>query len=72
MLLPTEVVRAVLKYSDLKSKSKECVFKMQKIPHCEEKRMGHDDLPMTIEGDISIVSVVPQISQPSDDLRAHV
>ena len=45
---------------------------MQKIPHCEEKRMGHDDLPMTVEGDISIVSVVPQLSQPSDDLRAHV
>ena len=52
--------------------SKLCEFflKMWK-PVFKDKRMGHYGLPLAVEGDISIVSVVPQLGQPSGRLKAH-
>ena len=45
-------------------------------PGPEDERMGHDDLPLAVEGDVGIVSLDPKLSQLSHHqvsaVQAHV
>ena len=40
------------------------------VSDCKEKGMCLDDLPLAVEGDISILSVVPELRQLGDQVGA--
>ena len=56
--------------------NQQCIKSFSSSPGFEDDRMGHDDLPLAVEADVSIVSVDPKLSQLSHHqvvpVHAHV